>query len=322
MHKNIEGQKESSQPPLPNRPSAPTDMESLEDLQTRHRKEQKDLQGRLTQKKKGATKKTRKGVNSECEELERQLKERQTGELSGRDEDTVPDVEDVPELDEDPADPADVDGLADSLGKTSVAEPPPSEGGPKKRNRQKERLARRVAEQEAAVEQAKKEAASQPDQKAVERARMLEEFQARGLAEKSIRPDGHCLFSAIADQLSQASIPLAPASEGEVSEDQRYKVVRQAAAAYMEAHPDDFAAWLDEPLPSYVEKIRDTAEWGGHLELLALAKNYNVEITVLQNGPDQKIEPGTEGEPVKICLAYYRHGFGLGEHYNSLRKNP
>jgi len=303
-------------------------METLEELQNRHRKEQKDLQARITQKKKGATKKTRKGVNSECDELERQLKERQTQELLALNGDPVPDIDDVPELDEEPTDSTstldEVNGLTKSLEKTSVAEPSVSEDGqPKKRNRQKERLARRAAEQEAAVKEAKKEAANQPDQKAVERARMLKEFEARGLVEKLIRPDGHCLFAAVADQLSHAGIPLGAESDAELKEDQKYKVVRKAAARYIEGHPDEFVAWLDEPLSDYVNKIRDTAEWGGHLELLALAKTYNVEISVLQNGPESKIEPGTgTSEPEKLWLAYYRHGFGLGEHYNSLRRKP
>jgi OTU domain-containing protein 6 len=305
-------------------------MESLEEMQARHRKEQKDLQARITQKKKGATKKTRKGVNSECEELERQLKERQEQERAGLDGEPVQEVDGVPALDEpsneDPAIamPNGVDHVTESLEKTTIEATPSENGQPRKRNRQKERLARRAAEQEAAVEAAKREAANQPDRKAVERELMLKEFEARGLTEKLIRPDGHCLFSAVADQLSQAGIPLDTESGAELREDQRYILVRKAAARYIEQHPDDFVAWLDEPLDHYVHKIRDTAEWGGHLELLAIAKTYNVEIGVLQNGGAQTIEPGSDGpsEPKKIWLAYYRHGFGLGEHYNSLRKAP
>ncbi|KAH7407802.1 hypothetical protein BKA64DRAFT_431042 [Cadophora sp. MPI-SDFR-AT-0126] len=300
-------------------------MESFEVMQTRHRKEQKDLQGRITNKKKNATKKTRKGVNSECEELERELKERQNQEVMALNGEPA-DVEDVPDLEDDTTEEHTVNGvngIAARLDKTTISEPEPSEDGqPRKRNRQKERLARRAAEQEAAIEQAKQEAANQPDQKAVERKKMLDQFTAKGLVEKSIRPDGHCLFSAVADQLSQVGISLGPESE-DLKEGERYKVVRKAAARYIEGHPDDFVAWLDEPLEQYVEKIRDTAEWGGHLELLALAKTYKVEICVLQDGATQTIEPGDEKkDPERIWLAYYRHGFGLGEHYNSLRKAP
>ncbi|PVH76222.1 putative OTU domain-containing protein 2 [Cadophora sp. DSE1049] len=302
-------------------------MESFEAMQTRHRKEQKDLQGRITNKKKNATKKTRKGVNSECEELERQLKERQNQEIAALNGEPA-DVEDVPDLEDDTTEESStngVNGITETLDKTAISEPEPEpseDGQPRKRNRQKERLARRAAEQEVAIEQAKKEAANQPDQKAVERKKMLDQFTAQGLVEKSIRPDGHCLFSAVADQLLQVGIPLCPESEN-LKEVERYKVVRKAAARYIEGHPDDFVAWLDEPLEQYVEKIRDTAEWGGHLELLALAKTYNVEICVLQDGAAQTIEPGDgKKDPERIWLAYYRYGFGLGEHYNSLRKAP
>jgi OTU domain-containing protein 6 len=300
-------------------------MESLEDLQTRHRKEQKDLQGRITQKKKGATKKNRKGVNSECDELERKLKERQDQERATLLGEHTPDVDDVPDLDESLTDEPtnEVDSATSALEKTTLSEVAPSEDGqPRKRNRQKERLARRAAEQEIAVEEAKKEAANQPNPKEIERAIMLKDFQARGLVEKLIAPDGHCLFSAVADQLSQVGIPLGTDSNAELDEDQPYKTVRKAAARYIEGHPDDFAAFLDIPLDQYVKKIKDEAEWGGHVELEALSRTYNVKICVLQNGDPQTIEPGTGASEEKIWLAYYRHGFGLGEHYNSLRQSP
>lgn len=301
-------------------------MEPLDAIQARHRKEQKDLQARVTQKKKGATKKTRKGVNTECEELERQLKERQEQEIRALSGDAEPIPDDtIDSGDEEegfsPAIPP--SAIPKIVEKTMINDTTLSDDpAPPKRNRQKERLARRAAEQEAAIEEARKEAANQPDPKAIEREKMLKQFKAEGLTEKLIRPDGHCLFSAVADQLSLAGIPLsANDEEADVKEDQRYKIVRKTAATYIEQHPDDFTAWLDEPLDQYVVKIRDTAEWGGHLELLALAKSYNVEIGVLQDGATQNIEPEAEADG-KIWLAYYRHGFGLGEHYNSLRKAP
>lgn len=308
-------------------------METREEMQSRHRKEAKDLQSRVTQKKKNASKKTRKGVSSECDELERQLKERQAQEMATLSGQSAPAVDEVPGLEEDESeDTKDSAGLTngvneatEQLADTAMSETATSEDGqPRKRNRAKERLARRAAETAAAVEEAKKEAANQPSAKDIERKKMLVQFKEHGLVEKSIRPDGHCLFSAIADQLSQLSISLGPENDTELREDQRYKVVRKAAAKYIEGHPDDFAGWLDEPLESYAEKIRDTAEWGGHLELLALAKTYKVEICVLQDGAPQTIEPGDVAgkDPERIWLAYYRHGFGLGEHYNSLRKSP
>jgi OTU domain-containing protein 6 len=306
-------------------------METLEEMQSRHRKEQKDLQSRITQKKKNASKKTRKGVNSECEELERQLKERQAQELSSLNGETLAADEEHPSdepTEENIEQDGEVNGVADSLAESSISTPAESENGdgqaPKKRNRAKERLARRAAEIAVAVESARLEALAQPDAKKIERKKISAQIEANGLVERLIRPDGHCLFSAVADQLQQVGVSLGGDEGGD-----GYKIVRSKAAGYMEGHPGDFEGFLEEPLQDYVEKIRDTAEWGGHLELMALSKVYGVEISVLQDGPMQTIEPGEgntankeKGEREKIWLAYYRHGFGLGEHYNSLRKAP
>jgi OTU domain-containing protein 6 len=312
-------------------------METLEQLQARHQKEQRDLQARVTQKKKAATKKTRKGVNTECEELERTLKDRQGQELSIINGGSVPSSDDVPELDQDPIDedllPSSstfstkdtMNGLADALQGASITPiQKPEDGEGRKRNRQRERLARRAAEQEAAAIEAEAEAAKLPNWKRQERSSMVKAFKENGLVEKEIAPDGHCLFSAVADQLSEAGIPLAEGGEAVQGQDGKYRMVRKTAATYIEGHPDEFIGFLDEPLGTYVQKIRDSAEWGGQLELIALAKSYNIEICVLQDGRIDRFEPGTgDGQqPERIWLAYYRHGYGLGEHYNSLRKAP
>jgi OTU domain-containing protein 6 len=300
----------------------------MEELQQRHRKEAKDLQSKVTQKKKGATKKTRKGVNDECDNLEREMKARHqeeiqamTAPINGQDE---ADDTDKDNTENDTG--KDTDELAESTEGLSIAssKPPPSTStpetaAPKKQNRAKARLARRAAEQEALIASAQEEAQDIPNLKAREREAMLAQFATRKLAEKEIRADGHCLYSAIADQLEQLDIPLGTAP----STLEPYKQVRQAAAEYIEAHPNDFTPFLEEPLDYYIYKIKNTGEWGGQLELMALAKRYNVAISVLQgDGRVEEINPDkNDAESDKqLWLAYYRHGFGLGEHYNSLRK--
>ncbi|KAK2038337.1 OTU-like cysteine protease [Colletotrichum somersetense] len=336
------------------------EAETLEQLQARHRKEQRDLVGRITSKKKNATKKTRKGVNEECADLERRLKERQEEELAALtgggaivDADAREEVEDAITQDDAAAE------IADRLKETSLSErpapPTPAtttttaedepqtpgqvQGQGKKRNRQKERMARRAAELEAAAVKAEEEARNMTDHRGAEKKYMLEEFKTHSLAEKEIAPDGHCLFSAVADQLAHKGIPLegaadADAAAGDAQQQQQqqqpYKVVRRAAAEWMARHPDDFAPFLEEDLEAYARKIRDTAEWGGQLELAALANVYGVEIRVVQDGRTERIGPSAAGEEEQqqqpgaerkeIWLAYYRHGYGLGEHYNSLRK--
>ena len=308
----------------------------MEELQQRHRKEAKDLQSKITQKKKGATKKTRKGVNDECDNLEREMKTRHQDEVKAMTAPTVSQDDDDDQqdtTDKDQDEPAeDTDALANRTENLSIASSQPAPQStqetpaPKKPNRAKARLARRAAEQEALIASAHDEAQDIPNLKAVERDSMLAQFSARKLAEKEIRADGHCLYSAIADQLQQLEIPLgaAPDSTPDVAATlEPYRVVRHAAAEYIEAHPNDFTPFLEEPLDYYIYKIKNTGEWGGQLELMALAKKYDVAISVLQgDGRVEEINPDkTKVEADKqLWLAYYRHGFGLGEHYNSLRK--
>lgn len=103
---------------------------------------------------------------------------------------------------------------------------------------------------------------------------------------------------------------------------QGYKTVRHAAADWIQSHADDFTGFMEDPLPEHVRKIRETGEWGGHLELLALARTYGLRIRVLHSdGQVDKIEAEDEvKEKEEIWLGYYKHSHGLGEHYNSLRK--
>ncbi|GAW25713.1 putative OTU-like cysteine protease [Rosellinia necatrix] len=342
-------------------------MEALETIQTRHRKEQRDLQARITNKKKNATKKSRKGINDECIMLERELKERQEQELAALNGESGGVIEQQAEDSGEPngggqnatennagdgnTPSTDTNGIAGRLRNTTISFDVPttirhsdsaaqaqtqSQGqGGKKRNRQKERMARRAAEQEAASEAAEQEVQGMTDHRALERSSLERAFSAHGLVEHEIRPDGHCLFSAVADQLAQRDIPISlPSSTGAADEETAgedkappYKIVRRVATDYIERHADDFMPFLEEPLESYILKIRNTAEWGGQLELLALASAYQVEIKVVQNGRTEAIQPSGEhgregvenGGDRTIWLAYYRHGYGLGEHYNSLR---
>lgn len=320
---------------------------TMEEILSRHRKEMRDLQSRITQKKKGASKKTRKGVNDECAAMEEELKAKHEAELQAAtghttDEDVKNDFSDKEDSQSDlPVQDVGKMALSDcdiragvermDLSDRDVDNHIPIQNHtqqPRKRNRQKDRLARRAAEQDAIAAEAANEAASLPDLRKKEREGMIKEFESRRLGEKAVAANGHCMFSAVADQLHTLGMSLEPGStlgaQPELRRDD-YKTVRNAAAMYISRNPGDFEPFLEEPLDSYVSKIRDTAEWGGQLELLALAKTYNITINVLQSeGRTEKISctQSTKDEP-QAWLAYYRHGFGLGEHYNSLRRaNP
>ena len=296
----------------------------MDELQVRHRKEQKDLQGRIIQKKKNATKKTRKGVNDECEGLERDLRARQRTEIEALVPSSVEEGLEALELDEqaDSEDPKITDGVPIkkvafvATAKDNAEEAPIAVQKSKKPNRQKERLARRAAEKEAQIASAAEEAANLPDLRGREMTAMNNEMKQRGLVETFIQPDGHCLYSACAQGLNADEVrksgPYSPP----------YQNVRHAVANFISQHPADFAPFLEEPLPLYVKKIKETAEWGGQLELQAIAQAYHVNIKVLQaDGRVEEVESGAESKAEDVWLAYYRHSFGLGEHYNALKSS-
>jgi OTU domain-containing protein 6 len=320
----------------------------MEELQSRHRKEQRDLQSQITQKKKSATKKTRKGVNDECDRLQRELSERQQAEITklttgvdiiadGIDSVKPSDHEETPEA-EQSQNLATNNGSIDESQMPTTTDSTGSTARTKKPNRQKARLARRAAEQEAQSAIAAEEAANQTDHRGNEREIMDAAFKKLGLREREIQPDGHCLYSAVATQLEDSKIglggrhPLSPATASRVDSvvsptHDGYRAVRAVTADFIQAHISDFEPFMEEPAAKYTQKIRLTAEWGGQLELQAIARAYGVEINIVQgDGRIEKVECGDDGgedgdkSVRQIWLAYYRHTYGLGEHYNALLK--
>ncbi|BDD55553.1 hypothetical protein MPDQ_004166 [Monascus purpureus] len=319
----------------------------MDELLVRHRKEQKDLQARITQKKKAATRKTRKGVNDECERLQRDLDEKHKAEIVKLNGESAPPIDGLGELSlEDGV----TNGVTDKVNgendaHTTSPASAPSQTTPahrsKKPNRHKARLARRAAEQAAIAAAAAEEAATQIDRRGNEQEVMNAVFKRLGLREVEVNPDGHCLYSAVATQLDELGIGLKPdpsrmilqyttqARVDTVTEPRLdgYRAVRAVVADYILEHKDDFAPFLAESLYEYTRRIKLTADWGGQLELIAISRAYGVEINVIQNdGRIEKIEPGdgpeadAEGHRRVLWLAYFRHTYGLGEHYNALLK--
>ncbi|KKY18423.1 putative otu domain-containing protein 6b [Phaeomoniella chlamydospora] len=325
----------------------------MEELLSRHRKELRDLQSRITQKKKSATKKTRRGVNDECERLERELREKHRLEIGGLEGgDTVNgengDREEEVDLDKLRIDDDEEEKVSkesvvtkDEAESTATAKPTTTEpqnetptGKSKKPNRQKARLARRAAEVAEQSLQASLEASQLPDTRALEQERMNRKLSSLGLTENQIRSDGHCMYSAVAWAISLSPSPS--------SQNPTYQTIRSNTASYISSHPEAYLPFLSDPsesLESYTNKIANTAEWGGELELSAIANWSGRKIHVVQaEGIDRVFEPefatpgkipqghiprnhndNPEGnENTDIWLAYYRKSFGLGEHYNAL----
>jgi len=318
----------------------------MEELLAKHRKEQKDLQGRVTQKKKSATKKTRKGVNDECDRMQRELTEKHQAEVAQLNVDPVEATEALEDLSLKDDAPTNGGSNGDQTTQPTQDDPAPSPDSEqqaargKKPNRQKARLARRAAEQAAQAEAAAEEAANQTNYRGNEQDVMDAVFRKLGLKEVEVTPDGHCLYSAVAKQLDESGVGLRPdpsriilqpTTQSRIDtvaspQHDGYRAVRAVAADFIVEHKEDFEAFMEEPLDVYTRKVKLTAEWGGQLELQAIARAYGVDINVVQkDGRLEKIECGDmdsfdeeEKRRRVIWLAYYRHSYGLGEHYNAL----
>jgi OTU domain-containing protein 6 len=217
-----------------------------------------------------------------------------------------------------------------------------SSKGPSKAQKRRDKLAQREQERDARI--AAELAALGPTERAQEAAALRSLLAPLGLAVKSIRADGHCLYHSVADQLAQhPSGDDSSAADGPLPD---FLALRRLAAEHMRARRDDFEPFVSaaeasgrgvphgvrgeeeeeddgdekDAFEAYVSSVEKTAAWGGHVELTALAGALKRRIRVVAVGMPEVVageEFDDEKEALTVC--YVRHEFGLGEHYNSVR---
>ncbi|KAG0370206.1 hypothetical protein BC939DRAFT_1612 [Gamsiella multidivaricata] len=311
--------------------------ETFEDLKARHKKEQRDLTAKVTALKKTVSKgdkKKKKEIAAEVAQLEQSLIQQHDKEekewlslhgnsaVSGSSSSGAIGQGSTSEQDNDSEDDFDVNNIPiDHL----VIEPTPkkqpqqqqSTGG-KKSNRQKARKDRKAQALKEIQDKAEKEAAGQVNMNEVERKAIEELAEVMNVAVKDVTPDGHCLYNAVADQLSQ-----------HYRTETTVKDLRHSTAEYMRENSDDFLPFLTnkhgdmmspEDFAEYCKDLETTAVWGGQPELLALSRVHKVPIWVVQMGsPTIKLSADVYSAKTPLMVSYHRHMYGLGEHYNSLR---
>ncbi|KAK9358898.1 hypothetical protein V1504DRAFT_477536 [Lipomyces starkeyi] len=307
----------------------PAASETLDEILARHRKESRDLVATVTSLKKSATKgekRKKKEVHAKCEQMERDLKARHESELAEANNTgshDIPNTKDGHVTDEELEDEITPDKLLEQLALdvSTPADPEPApreqqqpqKKGPKK-NRQKDRLARKKAAIDQMTAEAALEAAKIPDLRKIELENIKALTDKLGLFQYDIVPDGHCLFAALSDQLRLRHNITTSVTE-----------LRRKAAAHIRGDPSTFAPFLfDEAtlglrdLNAYCAELENTAIWGGDMEILALSKEYNCPVSVVMSGR-ARLQMNEAGNRPELWLAYYKHSYGLGEHYNSLR---
>eukprot|EP00850_Spirogloea_muscicola_P016337 SM000131S26767 [mRNA] locus=s131:316332:317751:- [translate_table: standard] len=226
-----------------------------------------------------------------------------------------------------------MDAVVKAMAGVTTAISGREEGRVSKAQKRKDKKLHLEAEREQRIAEEQSDIVSE---RALEHQHLQSKLEPLGLSVKEVKPDGHCLYRAVEDQLGLEG--------GDSAGGGDYLSLRRLAAGYMREHPDDFVPFVHgelgqedgardssstangdestEMLENYCRSVEGTAAWGGQLELGALAHALHRRITVYTaDGPE--VEMGEDyGKGVAarppIRLSYHRHAYGLGEHYNSV----
>eukprot|EP01057_Protomagalhaensia_wolfi_P000473 Protomagalhaensia_wolfi_Nauph_80__472@NODE_1265_length_1624_cov_14_191167_g974_i0_p3_GENE_NODE_1265_length_1624_cov_14_191167_g974_i0NODE_1265_length_1624_cov_14_191167_g974_i0_p3_ORF_typecomplete_len160_score35_99OTU/PF02338_19/7_4e21Peptidase_C65/PF10275_9/0_26Peptidase_C65/PF10275_9/0_095_NODE_1265_length_1624_cov_14_191167_g974_i07581237 len=133
-----------------------------------------------------------------------------------------------------------------------------------------------------------------------------------------IASDGNCLYRALEHQLSvlRKQCSDLPALS--------FRDLRRKAAEQFRRCPDSYSFFLSEEYEGdqdkYLDKLENSDDWGGELEIKLLVDALNVMVMVYTS--DEKIEytPALSEEdssPVMLRISFHRH-LMASSHYNSL----
>lgn len=171
--------------------------------------------------------------------------------------------------------------------------------------KQKQLEAERKREEEIEAERL----AAGPSAKELEIKRMEELYlKPAGLKIRDVAADGNCLYRAVAEQVDDA---------------EDYRAVRSICADALLQHEEEYAPFAEShdhgSYVNYVERVRNSTDWGGHLELRALATALKRPV-VVYSADAAPLKMGEEEDGDDILVSYHRHYYALGEHYNSVTK--
>lgn len=180
---------------------------------------------------------------------------------------------------------------------------------PKKTKAQRKREKARLAEKQREAEIEQERLSAGPSLRDVEIQRITELYLTdKNLILKEIPADGNCLYRSIASQCG---------------DDVDYKAIRKICADVLIQNNEEFSpfAEIETTYHEYVQKVASSSEWGGHLELRALAMGlkrpivvYSADAPPLVMGEEYRDVENSE----EIRLSFHRFYYALGEHYNSV----
>lgn len=188
-----------------------------------------------------------------------------------------------------------------------------------KAQRKKQTKSAKEADREAELERERLEAG--PAARDLELAALTTLLAQRKPALKvfSVAADGNCLYHAVGDQIRRVRPEL---HKWQSSPDRMYEEVRALCSESLRKNEDQYGPFAEladgEDFARYCDRVEKSGDWGGELELRALAEGLRVQILVHRAQEAQPLEFGDathSGEPLQ--LTYHRHYYALGEHYNA-----
>ena len=95
----------------------------------------------------------------------------------------------------------------------------------------------------------------------------------------------------------------------------------EVCASVLEENESDYAPFCEfsdevSTFAQYVDRVRSSSDWGGHLELRALSVGLKRAI-VVYSAVQPKLVLGDESDN-PIILSFHLHYYSLGEHYNQV----
>ncbi|KAL3665093.1 hypothetical protein V7S43_009726 [Phytophthora oleae] len=139
-------------------------------------------------------------------------------------------------------------------------------------------------------------------------------YTALGWTVVSIAKDGNCLFRAISDQLYTNEL--------------FHQDIRRRLVEFIQREEKLFQPFIeDEQVADYCARMREDGGWGGHLELYAAARLFNIHI-VVHTGPVRRLRVTNDDEgdvekqstspplPYRVLQLLFQN-----EHYSSLHSN-
>lgn len=279
------------------------------------RKEKAKLQEKELILKKGAAKGSKaeqklkkKQVEEEISRLSSELEAKQSQELASLGYTSSTSSEDKK---------SSLDNLVKAIAGVSCSAP---QSESSKQSKGAKRRGKRAQEELAREQRIQEEQNNLISDRMVENENLVKKLEPLGLMINEIKPDGHCLYRAVENQLSLYNNGIAPYS---------YQELREMVAKYMKENAVDFLPFFlsegkaESDFDKYCDEVGSTAIWGGQLELGALTHVLKKHI-VVYSGSFPEVEMGKEYKSgdVKhnpsVLLSYHRHAYGLGEHYNSV----